>query len=113
MSTPYNEYTKEDLLLLNNMVDANRDNPNLRYPLITHTDEYGIERLFSNEDIEKNSYDHTLKAFIDFLTSGWGATMLPKVIYLFNNIHLDEMPLYIGNNDSRGLIARWRLQIGK
>jgi len=108
-----NEYTIKDLITLNGLVDVNRDNPNLRYPLITHTDEYGVERLFSNEDIEKNSYDYTLKAFIDFLTSGWGVTILPKLIYLFYNIPLDDIPLYMCNEDSRGLVARWRLQIGR
>jgi hypothetical protein len=106
-------YTIEDLIVLNNIVDVNRDNPNLHYPLKSYEDEYGIHRLFSKEDIEKNTCDFILNAFIKFFTPDWGVTILPTILRLFNEEPLDEMPMYIGNKSNCGLVARWRLQIGK
>jgi hypothetical protein len=112
MSTPYNEYTKEDLLLLNNMVDTNIDNPNLHYPLKTYEDEQGIYRLFSREVIDSETYEYILKSFINFLTPDWGITF-PEIIDLINVVSLENMPLYLNCTSNHGLIARWRLQIGK
>jgi hypothetical protein len=109
-----NEYTKEELLILNDMVDANYDNPNIRHALLTHTDDYGIERLFSKKDIMENRYDYTLRMFIGFLEPDWYIGILnPTIGVLIREEPLETIPLYINNNDNRGLVARWRLQIGK
>jgi hypothetical protein len=106
-----NEYTKEELLILNAMVDANYDNPNIRYALLTHMDEYGIERLFSKKDIMENPYDFTLKMFISFLEPDWYTGVTVEI--LIREEPLETIPLYTNYKGSHGIIARWRLQIGK
>lgn len=110
-------YAIEDLVILNNMVDANEDNPNLVYPLKTWIDDSGISRLYANEDLLKASIESVLRRFMDFLTPTnkyktdyFESELLFQIIF---EDELDKMPLYINEPNSLGIIAKWRLKIGK
>jgi hypothetical protein len=110
-----NEYTVEDLMILNSMVDGIRDNFNSHHPYRTFPDEHGIRRLFSNnENIEIYTKDLILKTFIKFLSAYLGISTTPRIAKLFNEEPLENVPLYLndGSNNHR-IVARWRLQIGK
>jgi hypothetical protein len=111
-----NEYTLEDLMILNSMVDGIKDNFDTTHPWRTFPDEQGIGRLFSNdESIGNYTSDFILKIFIKFLSPYHGkSTIIPRIAKLINEEPLENVPLYLndGSNNHR-IVARWRLQIGK
>jgi hypothetical protein len=97
-----NRYTEEDLLALNSMVDARNNNVN-NFP-INVIDPQGITEII------EVPITYSINKFIKFLSPyGRDGTMR----YLIYREYLENVPLYINKPDNLGLVAKWRLQIGK
>jgi hypothetical protein len=105
------EYTEEDLLTLNSMVDARNNNVNNFEPnQLNAIDPQGVWRLFRPAEIMGVPLAFTLDKFIRFLSPSWKDGTMRYLIYRES---LENVPLYINKHNNLGLIAQWRLRIGK
>lgn len=130
-----NRYTKEDLALLNDMVSVSWGNflqniqeQTFSYHMVSsYSDKvsYTKFRLFNPTEVLSGLHpaETVINKVIDFWcdmsavggilkgkSTKSGAKMLRDLI-LENPLR--EMPHYLNNTDGTGIIAKWRLQIGK
>jgi hypothetical protein len=109
------EYTEEDLLALNSMVDALNNNVN--HLPINGIDSNNIYRLCQPTEIIGVPIAYSIHKFIRFLSPGMltgahtGGYIEMKYLVYYES--LEKVPLYINIPNNLGLVAKWRLQIGK
>jgi hypothetical protein len=108
-----NSYTIEDVLSLNSMVDVLKYNVYNYWSLDVKTiDSIGIWRLCSTEEIFDVPIASTIYKFICFLEPSPCSMNIPLTKLIYKE-YLENVPLYINKTKSLGLIAQWRLRIGK
>ena len=91
------------------MIDVQTYNLGIFKP-INAIDPDGIWRLFRPSEIVGAPVRSILTKFILFLSP---ILLEYNMIVLVYSVPLENVPLYINKPDNLGLIARWRLQIGK
>lgn len=95
-------FTLEDLKVLYSMVDAVANNPN----------QYTLEA--SKEGHPKFHKDHTPhSAFIRIVDMIAREGERLRLIKFFERTSFEDLPTHINSLDPFGLIARWRLKVGK
>jgi hypothetical protein len=104
-----NVYLEEDLLALNLMIDVQTYNFS-KFEPINAIDPDGVWRLFRPGEIVGTPVKRILDKFINFLSP---CLLTHDMTILIYKVPLESVPLYINKPDNLGLIARWRLQIGK
>jgi len=107
-----NQYTKEDVLALNYMVD-DTVLKKINFTIVAwRDDDNDTLRICNPNDVTESTIEHMLKKIIITLRS-----KLEADIEEFNKLIFDEplekVPLYINKPNNLRLLARWRLLIGK
>lgn len=109
-----NTFSIKEIVELVDMIDADSNNIN-QYAIVFTKNSYGVYKneafeKIRNPDINDEQALGIFQRILHFLA--------PKVcidhFYDFTlNKPLNTMPLYINDKDNYGLIAKWRLKIGK
>lgn len=106
--TKQNSYTKEEFLILNDMVDVEKHNASG----ITLTFNGKTKKLYVNENITWN--EETIYRGICNIIKMIAKVYKRKEFWNFVFLKkFDEVPLEIGRTDNLSLLAHWRLKIGK
>jgi hypothetical protein len=105
-----NLYTKEDVLVLNSMVDSSILQE-VRFAIIAWRDDKNDTlRVCNPKDINEKNLEYILKKFIRMLHSQGDFDDFTKFVF---EEPLERVPLYINKTNNLKVFARWRLQIGK
>lgn len=112
--------TAEELTLLNNMVDVIKHNVNHSTVLLwansgVSTDS-GELRVICNKNIPAflpKEINETLQRIFRYIVPDIGPNEKEEFEKQVLNAPLEDMPMYINRDDTYGLIAKWRLRIGK
>lgn len=112
--------TAEELTLLYNMVDVIKHNVNHSTALLWANSSVstasGELRVICNKNISAllpKEINEALQRIFRYITPDIGVGEKKEFEKRIINAPLDDMPMYINRDDTYGLIARWRLRIGK
>lgn len=105
-----NQYTKEDVSVLNSMVDSSLLQE-ISFTIVAWRDEKNDTlRICNPKDIKEKDPEHILKKFIITLRSKGDYSEFTKLVF---EEPLERVPLYINKKNNLRIFAKWRLQIGK
>src|SRR4030042_429919 len=112
--------TAEELTLLNNMVDVIKHNVNHSTALLWANSGVsttcGDLRVICNKNIPAflpKEINEALQRIFRYIIPNIGIGEREEFEKKILNAPLDDMPMYINRNDTYGLVAIWRLRIGK
>lgn len=103
-----NFYTKEDFLILHDMIDVEKHNVSG----ITLTFNGKTKKLYIQENIcwDDETIEHSIDSIIRMIAEVFKWEEFRDFVF---SKKFDEVPLEIGRTDNLSLLAHWRLKIGR
>ena len=101
-------YTVEDVALLNDLVDLRERYTDKTVHMRVRND--GALTLFDKEDVLYKRPKEVIDKFLFSIVPLGGLNKANKLLY---DEPLNKVPLYLNSEKYIGIIARWRLKIGK